>query len=398
MKNKYIFLCGRTASTFGTQIYNFVFALLILYTTGSAVNYAITLILEIIPRIFFSSLAGVVADKYERKKIIVLSDILCALILFIAFGVWNENTQTLLLIYIVTFLLNSINSFFDITLTASLDQLFKNDELQKMCSINECISSFIYLIAPTMGALFYSIVNFKYFLLLNGLSFLLSAFAEMKLEFKNNTIVSENIKLKAELISTISYIKKQRVILLLYTAAIFINIFYGLGVSLSLPIVLTTYLKFTEIQYSIINVILSIGMIIGAYIVGNLKIQKRYKIIIFSLLAEAICINLFYLPNIINWKIQWFYFIAIVSFILGFAVSMLNITVRVLMQEIIPSNIKGKVLGTLSTFCLSISPIVLTLGGRYIDSNNPYAVIIFSGIGFMGLNVILMMNKNLKKV
>ena len=44
--NKWIFILGRIVSVLGTQIYNFVFALVILYTTGSAINFAITIVLE----------------------------------------------------------------------------------------------------------------------------------------------------------------------------------------------------------------------------------------------------------------------------------------------------------------------------------------------------------------
>lgn len=48
--NKWIFILGRIVSVLGTQIYNFVFALVILYTTGSAINFAITIVLETVPR------------------------------------------------------------------------------------------------------------------------------------------------------------------------------------------------------------------------------------------------------------------------------------------------------------------------------------------------------------
>ena len=150
--NKWIFILGRIVSVLGTQIYNFVFALVILYTTGSAINFAITIVLETVPRILFSTISGIVADRYNRKKILVCTDILSGTVMFLAFFVMSVISNYLWIVFIVTFLLNTINTFFDVTMNASLESLFKDEKLDKMCSINEGISSLIALLAPTIGA------------------------------------------------------------------------------------------------------------------------------------------------------------------------------------------------------------------------------------------------------
>ncbi len=164
MKNKIIFILGRIASVFGTQIYNFVFALFVLYTTGSALNFAITLILETIPRILLGPVAGIAADRWNRKIVIVGSDFISALLLIISYVFLSVTGNNLWLVFLLTFFLNAINTVFDVTMTASLNSLFGHNGMQQICAINEGITSMVTLISPVLGAVLYSFTDFKVFI------------------------------------------------------------------------------------------------------------------------------------------------------------------------------------------------------------------------------------------
>lgn len=398
MKNKIIFVIGRMASVFGTEIYNFVFALFILYTTGSAISFAITLMLEVIPKILFSTFAGIISDRYDRKKIIIGCDIISGIILLIAYGIYRIQ-DNMFIIYVLTFILNAIATMFDITMNASLDMLFEKKHFQQMCSINEGISSIVAIGAPTLGAMIYAMTDFSIFLLINGISFLISALMESQLVFHQRVI--DNIKhhtFKEEIRISIDYISKQRVILVLYLSAIFINIFYNISVALAFPYIITNILKLSEMQFGMLETALAVGMICGAGFLTVMKNNKSRRSILTSLCGEGTAIFLLALPVFITKDINWFLFYIIVLFTLGFSCSCVNISVRVLMQKIIPSNIKGKVLGTLSAICLSISPIFTMASAAYIDHNNPFTLIVISGIGFMILNAFLLKNKSLKQI
>lgn len=399
MKNKIIFILGRSASIFGTQIYNFVFALLILYKTGSALNFAITLIIETIPRIIFSTYGGIIADKKERKKIIIYCDFLCAFLLLVAYLFLLKYNENLIIIFILTFILNSINTVFDISMNSSLNDLFKEENLQQMCSANEGITSLVSFIAPTLGATIYALTNFKTFVLINSISFFVSAIMETKLDFpKRVKQLCKEKKVKDELHETIEYIFKEKIVLVLYSAAIFINIFFGIGVSLAFPVIVSAGLHMSEIQYGILETALSLGMLVGATILSMHKQKKSYRVIVTALMVEAISIFCLGIPYLVDLKISWFYVYLFILFILGISVSAVNISVRVLMQRTITNDIKGKIFGTLSTFCLSISPIIMILGALYIDTNNPYTLVFISGFSFIIMNVILINNKYLKNV
>ncbi|GAA0780233.1 MFS transporter [Hathewaya limosa] len=100
--NKFInnincYILGRAISSFGTQIYNFILALYILKITGTALTFAITLVLSIIPRIILGPIAGILVDRLDRKKIIVITDILCGIIMLLLYlYMLNHNINIIL--------------------------------------------------------------------------------------------------------------------------------------------------------------------------------------------------------------------------------------------------------------------------------------------------------------
>ena len=200
-------------------------------------------------------------------------------------------------------------------------------------------------------------------MLINGISFLISAFTEMYLEYPNGgNVYGRKKSVKEEFHETALFLRKKRVVFDLYFVAIFINIFYGIAANLSFPIILTKYSGVSEVEYGMIETVLSLGALLGAAIFSLVKASKRYRLIIVSLMFEAFTIILIAVPNILNINIFGIY--SVIALVLGISVSSVNINVRVLMQKMIPDNIKGKVLGTLSSMCLSIGPIVVILGSK----------------------------------
>jgi len=73
-KNIFLFLWGKTVSMLGTSVYGFAISLYVLSITGSALNYAITIMINIVPMIIISPIAGVFADRLPKKLFIIGMD------------------------------------------------------------------------------------------------------------------------------------------------------------------------------------------------------------------------------------------------------------------------------------------------------------------------------------
>ena len=79
-RNILLFVIGKFISLFGSSIYSFAIGLYILKITGSATSFALALVLASVPRIILGPIAGTIADRFNRKTMIILSELLLSLI------------------------------------------------------------------------------------------------------------------------------------------------------------------------------------------------------------------------------------------------------------------------------------------------------------------------------
>ena len=111
---KYLLICNcKTVSIFGSSIYSFALGLYVLQITGSALNFAITLILGTIPMIVMNPFAGVIADKVDKKKLVVCMDVISGCLLITVYILSSYYGLNLFIIYTTTFLMTVFTTFLE---------------------------------------------------------------------------------------------------------------------------------------------------------------------------------------------------------------------------------------------------------------------------------------------
>ncbi len=108
LRNICLYVIGKTVSIFGSSIYSFALGLYVLQITGSALNFAITLILGTIPMIVMNPFAGVIADKVD-KKLVICMDLLNGCLLIAVYIVSSNYGLNLFIIYATTFYVGIYN-------------------------------------------------------------------------------------------------------------------------------------------------------------------------------------------------------------------------------------------------------------------------------------------------
>ncbi|MDI6619635.1 MAG: MFS transporter [Clostridiales bacterium] len=101
-KNFLILMLGKSISIIGTEMQNFALSLYVLKITGSATLFATVLTATIIPKLVLGPIAGVIADRLNRKKLIIYLDLLNGLtILFFVYLYSRNGSLKLTSIYIL---------------------------------------------------------------------------------------------------------------------------------------------------------------------------------------------------------------------------------------------------------------------------------------------------------
>ncbi len=388
--NIILFMIGSSMSQFGTVIYTFAIGLYVLDLTGSGLKFATTLVIGFLPTILIHPFAGVIADKIDKKIIVVLADIMCGLLYFLLFYYLQLKSLNLSAIYIVTLMTNIFNSFFAVAIDSAKPHLVRSEKLQRLNSISQIITAGTRIIGPMFGGLVYSYVDIKLFVLINGISFLLSGISECFIDFKLNLksefkekIVANNI-LK-ELKEGFIYVIYQKQIMKYYVLFVILNIGLSLGILVPLPYILNNSLAIRPEGIGIVNGMMPVGMIIGALLVDQITKKVKWDKLLIPLALIATMIIVFIgLPGIlsfiVNSKLSIVIYYSILMGVLGCILSLIDIPIMTHIQTTIEEQYLGRVLGILVPMIKIVNPISYIISGVLLNKVNPFYIPIGVGV------------------
>ena len=117
---------GQLISLLGDRIHQVALAALVYGTTNSAIAGSLTFVAATLPNLLFGPIAGVLVDRWDQKRVLIVSDILRAgIVLLIPAGV----SVSVALAYPLVFLLTTVSIFFRPARTAVIPRVVREDEL-----------------------------------------------------------------------------------------------------------------------------------------------------------------------------------------------------------------------------------------------------------------------------
>lgn len=403
-RNLILFFTGSLVSNLGTFMYNFAIGLFVLTLTGSGKSFAISILFGIIPRIILSPFAGALADKINRKTMTVCMDIASGILLLSIYFIIQFTELSLILVYISSASLTVFNTFFGVSINASIPNLVDDKRLVKINSLRAMVDSGASIAGPMLGGLVYSFIGIEYFLLLNGLSFICSGISELFINFNiYGRQISEKTKAQSlgdTLREGFKYLKQHELILGILKYALFLN-FIVTSISISLPYTSVQVLGASSSQYGFIQMGFPAGVLVMSIIYTiiskeNKNIFKKTTKgmlrlgMIFIFLGLPSNPLLSFLPNSIHMIITF-----IVSVVLGMIIISINIPIQVMMQTTIDDEYRGRVGGVISMMSQAITPFGILLFGFLVDQISSYLLPIISGILILAIGVLMMKDKKM---
>ncbi len=406
-RNIALYTAGSGVSSFGTSMYNFAVGLYVLTTTGSASSFALTILFGLLPRIILSPFAGVLADKFERKKLAVSMDILSGLLMISIFLISEHSGLNLSIIYLSSALLTVFNTFFDVSISAGIPNFVDEKRFVKINSFGAMINSLSSLLGPFLGGIVYGLIGIKLFLLLNGISFICSGISEI---FINFNIYNKKINEKVQSQSTLEalkdgllYLVKHKSILGILKYLLLIN-FISVGLFVVLPYMIVEVLNASPEQFGLIEMGIPIGALVMSIIISNKKTSdgKIFKILFRCMFLAGVVFILFGIPTsplainnplIINLSI-----IFILSTVLGAMIVSINIPLSVMMQKTIDDEYRGRVNSVSTVLTQLMTPISLVLFGILSDNIPSYLIPMICGISIILVSFLMFADKKMQKI
>src|SRR5690606_24056746 len=151
-RNIIIFLGSQTISLFGSSLVQYAIMWYITLETESGLMMTLFIICGFIPTFFLSPVAGVWADRYNRKILIMLADGMIAVATLILAVVFMLGYEAIWLLFVMAAVRALGTGIQNPAVGAILPQIVPKDKLTKVNGINGSIQAIIMFIAPIVSA------------------------------------------------------------------------------------------------------------------------------------------------------------------------------------------------------------------------------------------------------
>ena len=368
-------------SIFAMNLLNFALLIVVFSISKSNIAVAGVVMAFTIPNVLFGILAGVLVDRWNKKTVLFVTNILRAL-LIIPLAFFHTNLAA---VYFFTFCISVIMQFFIPAETPIIPLLVRK---KLLLSANALFGVGIYgsvLLAYALSGPFLYVfgkTNIFFFLsaifLIAGFFIYLIKASKSKIEPKVSEgralSFSEESKIVFQLISKTKNL--YHALFSLTLAQIIILVFAAIG-----PGYAEQVLRIKIESFPILFVTPAIiGVVLGAIIIGSfLHKTSKSKLTKFGLFVMGISIMLLpygskvesraivhlinsYLPHVLT--INILHIMIFLAFVLGFAIAFVFIPANTTLQEETTDESRGKIYGFLNTFVgiMSIIPVVLVGG------------------------------------
>lgn len=397
LSNVILYSTASFISLFGIAVYNFAISLYVLKLTDSGLSFATTLIISILSTVLVNPFAGVLSDKLDKKLLAILTDILNAILLVGLYMLTFQCALNLSIIYISTFFLNIFSTVYGINIEAAKSNLVSEKKLISLNAVSKVIESISSILGPMVGGIIFAFLDIRFFILINGFSFVISALLQLFMDFKfnynNDGKNKEKISFFADIIDGITYLKTKKDIINIFGILIALNFSIGLSINVPMPYIINNVLILSTKFFGIIEAAFPIGMILGALIIKKVMNKYSYKKIIKSAsIILSVCMIAIGFSVIMHYKvynniIYLIYFI-LIMILAGIAISSIDIPIFYILQQTIPDSFRGRVLSIGISIAKIILPIALIISGTLIDLIPTYILPIISGIGLCTFSIL----------
>lgn len=264
-------MVARVSTNFAYQMLTVAIGWQMYSLTHSAFYLGLVGLVQFLPMLLLSLFVGHISDRYDRRRIITLSQIIQSIfILILAFGSfigWITKERFLIIIFFIAV----AHSFEGPPMQALLPNIVSRDIFPRASALMSSVSEFAVIIGPAFGGILYSFGSTLVYTLTSILYFI-SGILVSQISMKKEEFKSEPASLKS-LFAGISFIKSRPIVL----GAISLDLFAVLfgGATALLPIYASNILMIGSFGLGVLRSAPAIGaLLMSAYLARNPLKQK----------------------------------------------------------------------------------------------------------------------------
>ena len=343
-------------SNIGDGVVGVAFPLLVASITRDPLLVAAATMVGRLPWLLFALLSGALVDRMDRKRVMVVTNVLRAIgIGLMAWGVAADRVD-LIAIYVIAFALGVAETFFDTSAEALVPRLVEVEELPpangRLQALEWVGGAFA---GPPLGAFLFAVFAALPFFV-DAASFAIAAFFIVLIpgSYQSERVIETSVR--EDIVGGLKWLWNQRVVRTLALMAGVTNLF-TFGIIAVFVLYAQDILGVSDFGYGVLIATLGVGGLLGAVIGPRLVLSLGSGSTLRLTLVAQICLTALigFTSNV--------YVVAGLLFLYGFLITAWNIVAVSLRQGLTPDEIRGRVAGASRLLAWGAQPLGALLGG-----------------------------------
>ena len=347
---------GQLVSTLGDAAYSVALGFWVLQATGSTALMGALMAASTLPGVLVSPFAGVLIDRANRKRLLILMDFLRGLCICLVSAAAFKGLITVWMVFAAGVILSVCGAAFRPGISASIPDLVPKSKLLNANSVFAIVSNGANMLGNVTGGFLFQLLGAPFMFLFNGLSYLFSGGSIMFVKLPSVKRATEQnfFKDMGDGFRFIWRLRGMKAIMLLSALDNFLGF-------IAIVLILPLFEKTPDLgpgRYGVVMACFMGGTMAGYLITSLIKIPHAKNLIAFmgayvlstgSLIAG---VNLRYFPAMTV-------FIAVGGLFNG----ILNVILQTSLQSATPQEVRGKVMAFVSMISQGLTPLSMALGG-----------------------------------
>ncbi len=372
-RNYRYYYYGQSISLIGVWVQNIAMGWLVYRLTGSALLLGTIAFSLQIPSLFITPFAGVLADRWDRRKVIVVTQILSMVVAFVL--AWLTLTERITVGMIISLaLVNGVVLAFDTPFRQSFvpDIITRREDLSNAIALNSSLYNLARFIGPPVGGVLIALVGEGWCFFINGVSFAAVIIALASMRIKKIRRPPRFGSVFSQLREGVGYAWHFRSIRYLITL-VALSSFFGLPFQALMPLFAAEILGGDSQMLGILTGALGAGALTGAFFLASRKnIRSIPGIALRASLMFALGLSVFALSAYTALSV-----LALV--VTGFGMIVHFNSTNTLIQSIADDDKRGRVVSLYSLTFMGITPLGSLLAGAIAEYISvPFTVFAFS--------------------
>lgn len=377
-RNEKLLIFGRWSSHIGNIIFDYANSISIVnLNKTNALLLAIYQSSETIIAVLFNLFGGAVADGNNRKKLLIITDLLSAVVCFIM-SFFIESKLIAYVLIIANCLLAIISAFNSPAYKSIVREMINKDRIVSFNSISNAGSEVMSLVGPVIGLGLVNLVGVRGALIFNAITFLFSGMSEAMLSRLGDIEQKKhrNKNVFKDIYEGLTYLFNEKQALYLIILSALTNFFlagYNLLVPYTNVIFEDTFYNF----YSKVLIVEGIGGILGALLSSKLKnaLEDRINLLLLIFGSSGVFLCLIPISRHINNL-----FVCLFPFLcFSIVVATFNIQFMSYIQVKVDESYLGRIFSIISTVAVLFMPLGSIFFSKICSVNN---INTFYTIGF----------------